>query len=193
MRSRCFLVVGDEIGAYFPATLEPLGKVLTARGIEEASRALVEKRKTLTGLFVDVVLADGSGFDVLERMRALEMEVPTLVVTPHRERQLEVDVNRAQLLDAVILPTPVASHRILTCVERWDKAAAEDEAADELFLQSYAAETGMSLGEVKTSILEILEKTGGRTLAEVIRRVRREAFEREYRGRTGTDSSAYRH
>jgi DNA-binding NtrC family response regulator len=188
MRSRCFLVVGEGIGAYFPVTLEPLGKVLIARGLAEASRALVDERKALTGLFVDVVLADGSGFDVVERMRALEMEVPTLVVTPHLERQLGLDLNRALALDATILPAPVATHRLLTCVERWDKAAADDEAADELFLQNYAAETGMSLDEVKMNIEGILQKTGARTLAEAIRRFRRETFEREeYRRRTGTE------
>jgi hypothetical protein len=189
MRPRCFLVVGDGIGAYFPATLQPLGKVLIARTVEEASRVLVNERRALTGLCVDVTLDDGSGFDVLERARALEMEIPALVVTPHREgRRLGLDVNRAFPFRAICLPAPVASHRILTCVERWDEAAAEDEASDEFFIQTYAAQTGIHADDVRVTIQGLLDKTGGRTMAEVIRRVNREAFEHEeYERRTGMD------
>lgn len=100
MRSRCFLVVGDGVGASFPPALRPFGRVLRARSVAEASRVLVEERRSLTGLAVDVVLADGSGFEVLERARALEMEVPTLVVIANPHLQLDLQVNRAFTLGA---------------------------------------------------------------------------------------------
>ena len=185
MRSWSFVLVGEAIGANFATTLAPLGNVLTASTGEEATRVLIDQGRSLTGLFADVVLADGSGFDVLERARALGMEVPALVVTP---RQLGMYVNRAALLGATCLPAPVASQRIVTCVKRWDRAAAADEAADELYLQNHAAETGMSADEVSAHIRSILEKTGCRTMAAVVRRFRRDVAEREeYRRRTGKD------
>ena len=185
MRSWAFVLVGEAIGATFPATLAPLGNVLAASTGEEATRILIDQGRSLTGLFADVVLADGSGFDVLERTRALGMEIPALVGMP---RSLGLYLNRAALLGAACLPAPVVSQRIVTCVKRWDKAAGEDEAADELFRQNHAAETGMSADEVSAHIRGILEKTGCRTMAAVLRRFRRDVAEQEeYRRRTGED------
>jgi hypothetical protein len=185
MRARRFLVVGDDVASAISLTLGFLGPMTQVNRVDVASRALVQDGRSYTGLFVDRTLPDGSGFAVVERALALGLEIPAIVAIPragaYEERRK--DLNHAYDLGASCLPMPVSGPNIALSVRRADQAAADDEAEDERFIEQYAEETGLSIEYVKTLVLEILEKTGGRTLAENLRGLRREAAALETRRR----------
>jgi len=176
MRARRFLVVGDEVASAISLTLGSLGPMTRVNRVDTASRALVEDGRSWTGLFLDRTLPDGSAFAVLDRARALGLEIPALVFMQcNGYDEVRTDTNRGQELGAPCLPMPVSCPNVLLSVRRADAAALADEAEDELSIQRYVKETGQPIEVVKGLVMDILEKTGGRTLAEAIRRLRRGA------------------
>lgn len=130
-----------------------------------------------TGIFADTKLADGTGFDVLERDRALDRDTPALAVS-HRKRDWRPESLRAFDCRAEFIVAPVQSRLFVVCVKRWDEQQAKDEAEDELFIQTHAANIGQTPEQVKAEVQSLLAKTGARTLAALARRFRWEVARR---------------
>jgi two-component system response regulator DevR len=110
-----FLVVEDDaaVARAVGRLLQSYGEIHVAPTLADAMRAL-ETSIVWTGMFVDLGLPDGSGFDVVERSKELKLDIPALVLTG---REDAASVNRAFDLGAQYVCKPVAADR-LTCFVR---------------------------------------------------------------------------
>jgi signal transduction histidine kinase len=113
--SEPFLIVedDDQIARGLARDLKRHGDVRVAGTMHEADRAIADTR--WSGLVVDVGLPDGSGLDLLERLRVAGDTTPTLVLTgfPHRDV-----IERAQRLNAHYAAKPL-SPAGLEAFARW--------------------------------------------------------------------------
>ncbi len=116
--SHAFLVVEDD--AFAARTFVALIRAQAfARSVSTVKQALTAiDQRPWTGLLLDVTLPDGSGLDLLERLRGERNEVPVLVVTGSHDPTV---ANRAHRLGAscVFKPDVVADlrtfvHRAIT-------------------------------------------------------------------------------
>ena len=107
------LIVDDD-----PAIIETLRRVLppevtlsSAASADDAAAML--DTNAYCGLVLDLVLLEGSGFDVLRHMKSKAMVIPTVVITerlPSYVREM-LDQDRVKL----VLPKPVES-RLLAAI-----------------------------------------------------------------------------
>jgi DNA-binding NarL/FixJ family response regulator len=99
-----FLVVDDEDvwRRYGARALGPFGAVHTVSCLAEA-RAVLAVHSDFIGLVIDLVLADGSGFDLLEELRDRKRTILSLVLTNHHDRER---INRARSLHAEFVCKP---------------------------------------------------------------------------------------
>jgi DNA-binding NarL/FixJ family response regulator len=89
------------------------GEVIGARTCAAASAQLATNR--LLAAIVDVTLPDGSGLDVIDRVRRQRERIPVLVVTGRSDREV---ANAAFERDALVVVKPVEPRLILQFVER---------------------------------------------------------------------------
>src|SRR5450432_3152563 len=102
MMEKSFLIVEDD-----EAVARGLARWLALRGPVECVGTVAEGRAALegkawAGAVIDISLPDGSGFEVLELARS--MDVPSLVLTGHLNRDF---ANRAFDLGASYVVKPI--------------------------------------------------------------------------------------
>lgn len=165
--------------------LEKHGVVSVAGSVLEALLVIATER--LTGLVVDIMLPDGSGFDVAQEARAHDARLPILLITGADGHRRPVVVYE---IGASYLPKPLeprhlqlfaeratAQHRraaqlVEEWVERYDLSAAEAVtlrlAVEGLRRENIAAVRGVSTNTVKHQIGGLLIKVGATALTEAI-------------------------
>jgi DNA-binding NtrC family response regulator len=82
-------------------------EVIEAETAEEAIRRFAGERPDL--VLLDYVLPDGNGLELLARFRALEDEVPIVMVTGHGDVELAVEAIRAGAENFVLKPMSLAA------------------------------------------------------------------------------------
>lgn len=113
--SQAFLIVEDDAFAArtFVALIRPSG---FARSVSTVKQALVAiGQRAWTGLVLDVTLPDGSGLDLLERLRAEGHVLPALVVTGSHDAMV---ANRAHRLGASCVFKPDVAADLQMFVQR---------------------------------------------------------------------------
>ena len=108
------LIVDDDptIAEALRRVLPPEVELSSAVNADDAAAMLDANR--YCGLVLDLVLADGSGFDVLHHMKSKDLLVPTVVITeklPSYVREM-LDQDRVKL----VLPKPVESRLLASIV-----------------------------------------------------------------------------
>ncbi len=197
-----FLLVEDhELSARALARwLRAHGSVVIAPTLKDARERYAERRRWL-GLLLDVNLPDGSGLDFLEEVRRNDVRVPVLVLTGELD---PARTNRAQSLDAEFAFKPFNDSNLRSFARRararlhaQDRSVASVVAAltvefsltqreaDVLAVvvrsdgspRAAAADAlGLSPNTAKVHIGSILKKTGYARLADLARRVLRDAW-----------------
>jgi DNA-binding NarL/FixJ family response regulator len=99
-----YLVVDDEplIVQRLERIARPYGQVLAAATLREAE-AVIRGHSRLAGMILDVGLPDGSGLDLLRKLRSKGVDTPTLVLSGGIDADV---VNAAFALGADILGKP---------------------------------------------------------------------------------------
>src|SRR5271170_673704 len=150
------LVVDDE-----PSILTTLQKALTlegygvdvAGGIKVAEEKL--KKRTYDLCLFDVMLPDGDGVELLQRMRASKADTPVIMMSGHATIDTAVRAVRVGALN--FLEKPLNTDALLIAVETALRLTrAEAEARD---LRRAAGSTGELVGE-SASIKKLLEQIG---------------------------------
>lgn len=174
-----------QVGATFEAIA-----VATAAEAREAIDRLADPP---AGAIIDVHLPDGSGLDVLERLRVRFPGTPAMVVTGSRDPAIP---NRSHLLDAMFVAKPVpienvehflrwiehAKHSadpvasaIVQLAERYGLPARETEilvvALGGVERKQLAARLAISENTLKSRIRALIGRTGDTSLDGVERRV----------------------
>jgi len=197
-----FLLVEDhELSARALARwLRAYGSVVTATTLAEAREHYAEKTHWL-GLLLDVNLPDGSGLDFLEEVRQHDPRVPVLVLTGELD---PTRTNRAQSLNAEFAFKPFNDSNLRSFAMRararqhaTDPSVAAvisslveehkltQREADVLVVvvqsdgsprAAAAAALGFSPNTAKVHIGSILKKTGYARLADLARRILRDAW-----------------
>ncbi|MFO0676684.1 MAG: sigma-54 dependent transcriptional regulator [Polyangiaceae bacterium] len=150
------LVVDDE-----PAILTTLQKALTlegygvdvAGGVKVAEDKL--KKRTYDLCLFDVMLPDGDGVDLLQRLRASKVDVPVIVMSGHAT--IDTAVRATKLGALSFVEKPVNTDALLIAIEtalRLDRAEAE---AKELRMR--AGTTGELVGG-SHAIAKLVEQVG---------------------------------
>ena len=105
-----FLVVEDDplVGRSLARMVRPFGEPVVVGDVAGASAALGEPRPW-QGLFVDLLLPDGSGIDVVERARVAWPAARAMVLTGHVEPAL---INAVHDLGATYVVKPIDRDRI---------------------------------------------------------------------------------
>jgi DNA-binding NarL/FixJ family response regulator len=205
-RSGRFLVVDDEdvwrrTGVL---SLSPFGSVVTASTVAEAHAAL-DAHGDFTGYVVDLVLPDGSGFEILTTVRSRGSDAKALVLTGHHERP---QINRARDLRSEFLCKPVETSQLTSFGRRavilaWTRSARItallEPYADERQLSPreteivagavtglprrlVAEQLGVSENTLKVQIRHLLLKCGEASLDALADTVLRRAFTSPWRG-----------
>jgi DNA-binding NtrC family response regulator len=111
---RAVLIVDDD-----PAVVDGVRAELTARpvGVETAGDVrtactLLDERR-FCGMILDIVLAQGSGFDVLQHLDSRGMALPTVVVTQKLPAYVREMLDEAHV--KLVLPKPIEKG-VLTAV-----------------------------------------------------------------------------
>src|SRR5262245_54770111 len=125
--STSFFVLEDDpvVARTLWRLLHGLGEIIPA-GTVNAGLRLLEGDRPWSALFIDIMLPDGSGLDVLERARMLGVDRPALVLTA---RYTPSDINRAFDLGARYLVKPFDSERILSFARESTSGNTIEEAA----------------------------------------------------------------
>lgn len=141
------LVVDDE-----PAILTTLQKALTLEGYTvdvaggvKVAEEKIKKRAYDLCLF-DVMLPDGDGVELLQRLRAAKVDAPVIVMSGHGTIDAAVRATRLGALN--FLEKPINTDALLITIEtalRLDRAEAEAKA-----LRQAAGGTGELVGESST-------------------------------------------
>jgi len=201
-----FLIVEDDpiFASGLAVMLGPYGGTEIATSVAAGRVALATRPPT--ALFLDFVLPDGCGLDVIGRAPANLRGTPTLVITG---LDLQSVVNRAFDVGARVLYKPITPIRLRAFLEdvagrpvagtyRLDAIAnawserhgfTETEAIHfRLALEGkehseLAAATGISTETVRKHVRNILQKTGDRFLRSAVLRALREPLPRD--GRLG--------
>jgi DNA-binding NarL/FixJ family response regulator len=171
--------------------LHRLGEI-TPAGTVTAGLRLLEGERPWAALFIDIMLPDGSGLDVLERARAVGVDSPALVLTA---RYTPSDINRAFDLGARYLVKPFDSDRIISFAREatsgnkvedaartwaWRYALTKTEtsilisAADGRSRDELLADRGIARGTLKKHVQNLLKKTGDATIVAAVARMLRE-------------------
>lgn len=194
-----FLVIEDEpaIARTLVRSLKPFGEGCVASTVAEGVRAM-EAQHDWTALIIDVRLPDGSGFEILERARAIYGRLPALIMTGSYDADT---ANRAYDLGAPIVCKPFGRERIEAFVRDCWRGEATSKAHRESVVQAWqvlyaltTAETailrdavegterpalstsrGIASSTLKTHIRNLLQKTGDRSLLDATQRALRQA------------------
>jgi DNA-binding NarL/FixJ family response regulator len=174
--------------------LHRLGEIVPAATVNAGLR-LLDGGRAWSALFIDIMLPDGSGLDVLERARSMGVDRPALVLTA---RYTPSDINRAFDLGARYLVKPFDSERILSFardatsentvedaarVWGWRYALTKTEAsiliaaADGRTHDELLADRGIARGTLKKHVQNLLKKTGDPSLLAAVARMLRERTE----------------
>jgi|SRR5215213_192173 len=107
------LIVDDD-----PAVIESLRRVLPsevdlhgAADAEEATALL--SQHPFCGLVLDLILAQGNGFDVLRHMKSKELAIPTVVITAKLPAYVREMLDQDQV--KLVFPKPIEP-RLLAAV-----------------------------------------------------------------------------
>jgi DNA-binding NarL/FixJ family response regulator len=170
--------------------LNRLGEIIPA-GTVTAGLRLLDDARPWSALFIDIMLPDGSGLDVLERARSMGVDRPALVLTA---RYTPNDINRAFDLGARYLVKPFDSERIMSFAREaisgntvedaariwaWRYALTKTEAsiliaaADGRSRDELLAERGVARGTFKKHVQNLLKKTGDPSLVAAVARMLR--------------------
>src|SRR5208282_4024274 len=150
------LVVDDE-----PSILTTLQKALSlegfgvdvAGGVKVAEEKL--KKRTYDLCLFDVMLPDGDGVELLQRMRASKTDTPVIMMSGHATIDTAVRAVRVGALN--FLEKPLNTDALLIAVEtalRLDRAEAEAKA-----LRAASGTTGELVGE-SSAIKKLIEQIG---------------------------------
>jgi two-component system response regulator FixJ len=142
VRRAQFLVIDDDerCARSFATLLRTFGEVATAATIGEAERAL--RRRSWTGIVLDVRLPDGDGIALLGRIRARDRMTRVLVVTG----TLDVEVaNDCYRLGAGVVFKPHVADELLVFAERAILSRAE------IHVRAQSALRGLSLSHKLTA------------------------------------------
>ena len=110
MRTRTFLVVEDNraLARSIARVLKKYGDAIHAGSVREANLALAAHSE-FTAIIVDIRLPDGSGLEVLRKVRARYPNHPALVLTGYLERDY---INAAFDMDADYVVKPFKAERL---------------------------------------------------------------------------------
>ena len=160
--SHAFLVVEDD--AFAARTFVALIRAQAfARSVSTVKQALTAiDQRPWTGLLLDVTLPDGSGLDLLERLRGERNEVPVLVVTGSHDPTV---ANRAHRLGASCVFKPDVVADLRTFVHRAITATSDNQTRTlaavrslRRRLQLSGRELDVSENTVKTTVRRLLAK-----------------------------------
>lgn len=180
-----FIVVDDD-----PLFREVIARAMRRWGSCHASSSALEASRVLDalpslgGLLVDVGLQDGSGLDVLERVRRRFGDLPAIVFSGSLDRDA---VNRTTRMNARFLVKPFGIDELMPFVQEVGRASTHDatQAAmtrwcltsrEQEILGSklrgfsrgdYLATHNMSPNTYKTHVRNLLEKAGYHSLSEL--------------------------
>jgi DNA-binding NarL/FixJ family response regulator len=194
--STSFFVLEDDpvVARTLWRLLHGLGEIVPAASVTAGLR-LLEGERPWSALFIDIMLPDGSGLDVLERARAFGVDCPALVLTA---RYTPSDINRAFDLGARYLVKPFDSERILSFAREatsgntveeaartwgWRYALTKTEvsiliaAADGRSREELLADRGIARGTLKKHVQNLLKKTGDASIVAAVARLLRERGE----------------
>jgi DNA-binding NarL/FixJ family response regulator len=195
-----FLVVDDEEvwRRHGVRALGAFGAVHAVSCLAEA-RAVLREHGDFAGLVIDLVLSDGSGFELLEELQDRKPPILSLVLTSHHDRER---INRARSLHAEFVCKPpemdsfegfarraIAYHwtgdfRVAQVVDAFalerELTAREAEivaaAVAGMPRRLVASEIGVSENTVKVQIRQLLLKCGAASLDEVADGILRKAL-----------------
>jgi len=101
----CILIVDDEpsVGDALRLVLESKGYdvVLATNGLDGIDQA---RKRTFGFGLVDLFLTDISGFDVITDLRALQPQIPLLLITAHGSPQVFAEAKRLGAVGALAKP-----------------------------------------------------------------------------------------
>jgi ActR/RegA family two-component response regulator len=160
-----FLLVEDDplVGRSLARMVRPFGDPVVVGDVAGANAALSEPRPW-HGLFVDLLLPDGSGLDVVERARVACPTARAMVLTGHVEPAL---INAAHDLGATYVVKPIDRDRIerfcggLTGSRRVRRKKARDGRPSSAEQGAAAASTGDHLDERITRLRQLLSVRPG--------------------------------
>lgn len=116
------------------------------------ARAQIERMVDApAGAIIDVHLPDGSGLDVLQRLRARFPGTPALVVTGSRDPAIP---NKSHLLDAMFVAKPVPVENVDHFL-RWIDTAAESADPLAAAIAQFAARFGLPAREVEILVVSL--------------------------------------
>jgi DNA-binding response OmpR family regulator len=109
------LIVDDDASlvARIRAELADYDLIVDAADDAETAAALLD-RESYCGMVLDLVLATGSGFDVLHHLAATRLHVPTVVVTSKLPSYVREMLNADDV--KLVFPKPVDPHLLATVV-----------------------------------------------------------------------------
>jgi DNA-binding NarL/FixJ family response regulator len=188
-----YQVVEDSqaYGRSLKRVISPWGSVHIARSAEDAQAAI--RAGPWAAIFLDVGLPDGSGLDVLMKLRAFRPTTPVLVLTGDSASDV---INRAcelgasfavkpvssSLLEAFIRSTVSLRERLARAADSWRKRYGLSESECDVLYRSALGESrseiatgrNCSILTVKKHCERIVKKTGARFHHEAAARLVRE-------------------
>jgi DNA-binding NarL/FixJ family response regulator len=189
-----FLVVDDNslIRRALSRVLEPYGLCRTSPSLEDAEYWIeaAESRRASPwdGFVIDILLEDGSGLDLLERVRRSHATTPAVIISGELNRAA---VNRAATLNARFLCKPCGTTELAPFVSdvlyrstgdrlyaaaerarhRWGLTPTETKMLEATLRgrsrDEYMKETGITPNTFKTLVRHILEKSEFDSLARL--------------------------
>jgi DNA-binding NarL/FixJ family response regulator len=191
-----YLVVedSDAYGRSLTRVISRWGDAHVARSARAAQTAIVAK--AWTAIFIDVGLPDGSGLDVLARLRTFRPTTPVLVLTGSHEPEV---INRACELQASFAVKPVSTalietfiraatslrDRLATVADAWRERYGLTEAERDVLHRSALGESRLEIAAARSSSIltvkkhceKIVKKTQVRSYHEAVGRLVREVAE----------------
>lgn len=188
-----FLVVEDEelVARAMERLLSPFGEMCLATSVSEAHEKLASRRDW-TAFFIDLNLPDGSGLDVLSRVRAEYPTAPVMVLTGATDQSA---INAAFDLDADYVVKPVQRGRISKfllshqdfggkldgALTAWRQRHSLSDAEIDVLRRAVVGETreqmaaarSCSVLTIKTHVTNLLQKTGDASLHHAVARLLR--------------------
>jgi DNA-binding NarL/FixJ family response regulator len=188
-----FLVVEDDelVARTMKRLLTAFGETCLATSVSQAQQ-LLASRHDWVAFFIDLMLPDGSGLDVLSQVRAEYLVAPVMVLTGTADAPA---INAAFDLDADYVVKPVQQSRIAKFLlshqsfgarldrslaawrQRYGLSDAETDvlrrAARGETREDIAADRSCSLLTIKTHVTNLLQKTGDASLHSSVGRLLR--------------------
>jgi DNA-binding NarL/FixJ family response regulator len=188
-----YLVVEDSeaYGRSLKRIISPWGHVSIARSAESAEAAI--RAGPWAAIFLDIGLPDGSGLDVLTKLRAFRPTTPVLVLTGDNgpdviNRACELGASFAvkpvsgSLLEAFIRSTVSLRERLASAADGWRKRYGLSQSERDVLYRSALGESRLEIASGRNSSIltvkkhceRIVRKTGSRFHHEAAARLVRE-------------------